>query len=121
MWRLETDQGYEERVFEAEGGGDGKYGVEAAKQRSEQDELSDVRFHGEASQVEPQRRQVLRMVQGVLTHTRRLDFGEVLIGFRMRSYTFFKRDIWFFFSTFKTVPHCYPAHILLLGQNWALL
>lgn len=68
-----TYQGDEERVFEAEGGGDGEHGVEAAQQSPEQDELADVRLHGQAGQVEAQRRQVLRVVQSVLehdTHTR---------------------------------------------------
>lgn len=45
-------QRYEERVFEAERGGDGEHGVEAAQQSPEQDELADVRLHGQASQVE---------------------------------------------------------------------
>lgn len=61
-------QGYEERVFEAEWSGDGECGVEAAQQSPEQDEFTDVRLHGETSQVETQSCQVLWMVQGVLTH-----------------------------------------------------
>lgn len=56
----------EERVFEAEGGGDGEHGVQAAQQSPEQDELSDVRLHGQAGQVEAQWCQVLRVVQSVL-------------------------------------------------------
>lgn len=63
-------QGYEERVFEAEWGSDGEYGVEAAQQGSEQDEFANVRLHGQTSQMETQRRQILRAVQGVLTHSR---------------------------------------------------
>lgn len=65
-------QGDEERVFEAEGGGDGEHGVEAAQQSPEQDELADVRLHWQAGQVEAQWRQVLHVVQSVLgqhTHT----------------------------------------------------
>lgn len=38
-------QGYEERVFEAERGGDGEHGVEAAQQSPKQDELPNVRLH----------------------------------------------------------------------------
>lgn len=59
-------QGDEERVFEAEGGGDGEHGVQAAQQSPEQDELPDVRLHGQAGQVEAKWRQVLRVVQSVL-------------------------------------------------------
>lgn len=62
-------QGYEERVFEAERSGDGEHGVEAAQQSPEQDELPNVRLHGQTCQVETQRRQVLCVVQGVLTHS----------------------------------------------------
>ena len=62
-------QGYEERVFEAERGSDGEYGVEAAQQSSEQDEFANVRLHGQTGQMETQRRQILRAVQGVLTHS----------------------------------------------------
>ena len=61
-------QGNEERVFEAERGGDGEHGVEAAQQRAEQDQFADVRLHGQTGQVETQRCQVLWVVQGVLTH-----------------------------------------------------
>lgn len=61
-------QGDEERVFEAEWSGDGQDGVEAAQQSSKQDEFANVRLHGQASQVETQRRQVLWTVQGVLAH-----------------------------------------------------
>lgn len=72
-------QGYEERVFEAERSGDGEHGVEAAQQSPEQDELPDVRLHRQASQVEPQRRQVLRVVQSILTHSKQsLSSGRVL-------------------------------------------
>lgn len=60
-------QGYEERVFEAEGSSDGEYGVEAAQQSSKQDELANVRFHRQSSQVETQSCQILCTVQGVLT------------------------------------------------------
>lgn len=62
-------QRYEKRVFEAERGGDGEHGVEAAQQSAEQDELSNVRLHGQTGQVDTQRRQILRVVQGILTHT----------------------------------------------------
>lgn len=73
-------QGYEERVFEAERSGNGEYGVEAAQQSPEQDELPNVRLHRQASQVEPQRRQVLFTVQGVLTHNMH-TFLVTLTGF----------------------------------------
>lgn len=59
-------QGDEERVFEAQRGGDGEHGFQAAQQSPEQDELPDVRLHGQAGQVEAQRSQVLRVVQSVL-------------------------------------------------------
>lgn len=61
-------QGYEERVFEAEWSSNSEYRVETAQQSTEQDEFADVRLHGQTSQVEAQRCQVLWMVQGVLSH-----------------------------------------------------
>jgi len=64
-----SHQGYEEGVFEAERGGDGEHGVEAAQQSAEQDQLADVRLHGQAGQVHAQRGQLLGMVQGILRHT----------------------------------------------------
>lgn len=61
-------QRYEERVFEAERSRNGEYGVEAAQQSPEQDEFANVRLHRQTGQVETQRRQILGVVQGVLTH-----------------------------------------------------
>lgn len=68
---MSTYQGYEEGVFEAERSGHGEDGVEAAQQSSEQDELADVGLHGETGQVETQRREILRMVQRILTQNTR--------------------------------------------------
>lgn len=63
-------QGYEERVFEAERSSHSECRVEAAQQSSKQDELADVRLHGETSQVETKCCQILCIVQGILTqHT----------------------------------------------------
>lgn len=61
-------QGDEERVFEAEWSSDSEHRVEAAQQSSEQDEFADVRLHRQTSQVDAQRCQILRVVQGVLAH-----------------------------------------------------
>lgn len=68
-------QGYEERVFEAERGGDGEHGVEAAQQSPKQDELPNVRLHRQTSQVETQRCQVLCVVQGILTHSMHMSLS----------------------------------------------
>lgn len=75
-------QGDEERVFEAERSGDGEHGVEAAQQSPKQDELPNVRLHRQPSQVETQRRQVLCVVQGILTHSTHKSFSSdrVLVG-----------------------------------------
>lgn len=67
LWTLHPYQGYEERVFEAERSGDGKYWVEASQQGSKQDEFANVGLHRQTGQVETQRCQVLCVVQGVLT------------------------------------------------------
>ena len=68
--RAREYQRYEEGVFEAQASGDGEYRLQAAQQSSKQDHLPDVGLHGQAGQVEAERRQLLIAVQSVLTANR---------------------------------------------------
>ena len=61
--RLTTYQRYDERLLEAQTGGDREHGVQTGEQRGHDEHLAGLRVHRQPGQVEAERRQVLLRVQ----------------------------------------------------------